>query len=96
MHLIIGLDERSRIILRNTTEAMEKGYSHLLINDWVLPDTGSPLLPAAMDINMMALLSGMEKTEKHWHALWASVGLTIVKIWQKGPETESLINAVVE
>lgn len=42
---------------------MKPGYSKLLIFEWVLPDTGSPLYPALLDINMMALFSGMERTE---------------------------------
>lgn len=75
---------------------MRKGYSRILINDWVLADSGSPLFPATMDINMMALLSGMERAEKHWHALLGSVGLRIDKIWGRGSESESLIEAVLE
>ena len=75
---------------------MKRGYSRVLINDWVLPDQGSPLYPATMDINMMALSLGMERTEKHWNSLLSNVGLTVVKIWGVGPEMEGLIEAVLE
>ena len=75
---------------------MEKGYSKVLINDWVLRDTGSPLFPATMDINMMSMLSAMERTEKQWRALLGSVGLRIVEIYGQGPEMESIIEAVQE
>ena len=68
----------------------------MLINDWVLPNQGSPLYPATMDINMMALSLGMERTENHWNVLLSSVGLKIVKIWGVSPEMESLIEAVLE
>jgi hypothetical protein len=53
-------DDKAREILSNTVSAMKPGYSHLLISDWVIPDTGSPLAPALLDINMMTLLSGVE------------------------------------
>ncbi|TVY82569.1 hypothetical protein LSUE1_G002071, partial [Lachnellula suecica] len=42
---------------------MTPGYSRLLVFEWVLPDTGAPLYPALLDINMMALLAGMERSE---------------------------------
>lgn len=91
-----GPDDKCRTILRNTVNAAEKGYSRFLINEWVLLDQGSPWLPAAMDINMMAQLSGMERTEGHWRELLGSVGLNIVKIWGLGPDNESLIEAALE
>lgn len=42
--------------------AMEPGYSHSLITDWILPDTGSGMIPTVMNMNMMAVLSGMERS----------------------------------
>lgn len=73
---------------------MEPGYSKILINDWVLPDTGSPLLPALLDIQMIAVLSGMERTQTQWKELLGSVGLEIVKFHTIGKEIEGLIEAV--
>ena len=73
---------------------MEPGYSKMLINDWVLPDTGSPLVPALLDIQMLVVLSGMERTETQWKHLLASVGLEIVKFHTIGKEVEGLIEAV--
>ena len=46
-------DERVRELLANTVKVMKPGYSRLLINDWVVKDTGASLLPALLDINMM-------------------------------------------
>ena len=76
-------------------DAMEKHYSRILISDWVLLDRGSPWLPACMDMNMLALCSGMERTERQWRELLASVGLKIVNIWGMGRESESLIEVVL-
>lgn len=73
---------------------MLPGYSKLLIFEWVLPDIGTPLYPALLDINMLALLSGMERTTSQWKALLDSVGLEIVKFWTIDNETEGLIEAV--
>ena len=87
-------DHQCRQILQNTVAAMTPGYSKLLINEWVLPDVGVPLYPALMDINLMALLSGMERTETQWKELLDSVGLKVVKFWTIGAEAEGLIEAV--
>lgn len=73
---------------------MEPGYSKILINDWVLPDTGSPLLPALMDIQMIIVLSGIERTQTQWKDLLESVGLEVVKFHSLGKEVEDLIEAV--
>jgi len=84
-------DERAAALLKNTVEAIEPGYSRLLINDWVVPDTGSPLLPALLDLQMMAMLSGIERTETQWKGLLGEVGLEIVNFWSVGVEVEGLI-----
>ena len=64
---------------------MDKEVSRLLICDYVLPNTGSDLHPALLDIMMMSLSSGLERTERQWRTLLDSVGLEIVKIWGSGP-----------
>ena len=95
LHFFVGSDDKCGIILKHTAEAMRRGHSRILINDWVLPYQGCPLYPATMDLNMMALSLGTERTERHWNALLNSAGLKIVKIWGIGPEMESLIEAVL-
>ncbi|KAE9374834.1 S-adenosyl-L-methionine-dependent methyltransferase [Stipitochalara longipes BDJ] len=84
-------DAKCQQFLGNTVKAMEKGYSKLLINDFVLPDTDVPLHPALMDVMMMSLCSGIERSERQWRELIDSVGLQVVKIWR----TEG-IEAVIE
>ena len=49
--------------LSNTAAAMEKDYSILLIKDYVVPETGASLRAASMDIQMMSVLAGMERTQ---------------------------------
>ncbi|KIW95042.1 uncharacterized protein Z519_03623 [Cladophialophora bantiana CBS 173.52] len=74
-------DERVREILRNIVPAMTRGYSTLLINDWVIPDTGAALYPCLQDINMLALFSAMERSESHFRELLESVGLQLSNVW---------------
>ena len=76
---------------------MTPGYSKLLIFEFILPDVGAPLFPSLLDINMMALLSGMERTEMQWRTLLNSVNLEVLKFWKvKDPNVEGLIEAVLK
>ncbi|KAI0505266.1 S-adenosyl-L-methionine-dependent methyltransferase [Xylaria bambusicola] len=83
-------------ILRNTAAAMRPGYSKLLMSEFVLPSSNTPLYPALLDINMMALLNGMERTEAEFSALLDAAGLKVVKFWSVGAETEGLVEAVLK
>ncbi|KAI9730961.1 MAG: hypothetical protein M1818_008036 [Claussenomyces sp. TS43310] len=85
-------DKACQEFLGNTAKAMKADYSRLLINDFVLPDTKPDLHPALLDLMMMSMCSGAERTEKQWRALLESVGLEIVKIWNKG-SVEAVIEA---
>ncbi|MCJ1438232.1 hypothetical protein MMC27_007619 [Xylographa pallens] len=83
-------------ILENTASAMKKGHSKLLMFEWILPEKDVPLFPALLDINLMALLSGMERTEAQWRMLLDSAGFEIVKFWKTTPDTEGMIEAVLK
>ncbi|KAI8631284.1 S-adenosyl-L-methionine-dependent methyltransferase [Xylariaceae sp. FL1651] len=80
-------------VLKNTAEAMKKGYSKLLIVDIVLPPVGATAIQAAMDVQMMAIVSAYERTEAMWNNLMNSAGLKIIKIWEDGHGNESLVEA---
>ncbi|KAI9695844.1 MAG: hypothetical protein M1820_008399 [Bogoriella megaspora] len=80
-------------IMRAIAAAMTPGYSKLLIFEWVLPAKGVPLYPALLDINMMAILNGMERTEAQWKALLAEAGLKIIKTYKTAEDAEGLIEA---
>lgn len=87
-------DEDARKILRNTIPAMKKGHSRLYINELVLPDTGCPVFPAAMEIFMMLLHTGAERRERQWHMLLESEGLFIKKIWHAPNGGEAIIKVI--
>ena len=70
---------------------MDRDYSTLFINDYVLPETGASVHSAAMDLQMMTFVAGMERTENQWKSLLDSSGLNIVKIWYSSTGFESVI-----
>ena len=74
---------------------MEKGYSSLLIYDTVMPEIGASLRAAAMDIQMMTLFAGIERTERQWAAVLEASGLEFVRIWYSATKYESVIEAKV-
>lgn len=86
-------DHRCVQIMKRIAEAMTRGYSKLLIFEWILPAKGVPLYPALLDINMMALLNGRERTEEDWTALLHAAGLKVIKIHRIGAHEEGLIEA---
>jgi hypothetical protein len=78
-------------ILKQTAVAMKKDYSKVLIFEWILPEKNTPLYPALLDINMMAVLNGMERTRKQWIALLEQAGLKVIKFWTVADDIEGLI-----
>lgn len=86
-------DEQCVQIMRRIAGAMTRGYSKLLIFEWILPVEGVPLYPALLDITMMSILNGRERSEEDWTALLRAAGLKIVKIHRVRPREEGLIEA---
>ncbi|KAL3479375.1 S-adenosyl-L-methionine-dependent methyltransferase [Aspergillus californicus] len=82
-------------ILHNTISAMDPGHSRILIVDFVLPDKETPLLQASLDIQMMSIGSGVERSERQWTELLHAAGLEICGIWTGGPGMESVIEAAI-
>lgn len=80
-------------ILSNIVEAMDKEYSVLLIDQYVLPATGADLRAAEMDILMWLHTSGIQRTVAMWEVLLEGAGLKIAKIWNAEGAHESVIEA---
>lgn len=70
---------------------MKTGYSKILIDDLVLPDVNVPRRGAMIDLTMMVLETGSERTLRQWTDLLGSVGLRIEKVWYAKTGLESLI-----
>ncbi|CAI6336898.1 unnamed protein product [Periconia digitata] len=74
-------DEQCLQILSHLTAAMDKSTSLLVVEDFIIPDTGCHLLPAMWDIEMMAFLSAMERTRSQWQKLLSAAGLDVLGMY---------------
>ena len=88
-------DNECIAIMKHIAAAMKPNYSKLLIFEWILPAKDTPLYPALLDVNMMALLNGMERTETQWGQLLTVAGLEVSKFWRAGSDSEGLIEAML-
>lgn len=84
-------DKNCTRILQNIGVGMEKGYSTLLIDQYVLPSTDVDLRAAEMDILMMLHTSGIQRTVPMWNELFSGAGLRLVKVWPSSSGRESVI-----
>lgn len=75
---------------------MDPQYSRILIDDYLLPDTGADRRAAAMDFLMFVFAQGMERSKGQWEDLLDGVGLEIVKIWRGETGLECVIEAKVK
>ncbi|KAL9008801.1 MAG: hypothetical protein Q9180_009466, partial [Flavoplaca navasiana] len=89
-------DQECRAILENLAAAMRPGYSKILINEFVAADVRRSDFITAIDLVMMGMSGGIERTRSQWYKLLASAGLRIEKIWTLNEETESVIVAVLD
>ena len=72
-------DERSAIILRNCHRAMAP-EGRLLVIDMVIPPGNGPHFGKLLDLQMMALPGGKERTTEEFRALFASAGFELMQI----------------
>ncbi|UUV29038.1 acetylserotonin O-methyltransferase [Amycolatopsis roodepoortensis] len=79
-------------ILRRVAEAMTPG-SRLLILEQVVPDGAEPHPAKLLDLHMLVLLGGRERTETHWRELLGGAGFEICRV--TGSSRSSLIEARV-
>ncbi len=84
-------DEQCRQILQVLKDAMEPGYSKILVNENIVLEVGTSWKITSLDWNMMAMAASSERTEAQWRELFRSVGLRVSGIWTKDPACESLI-----
>ncbi len=72
-------DEHSTTILKNCRRAMSpKGK--LCIIEAVIPAGNQPFLHKFMDLNMLVMTGGRERTEVEYRALFAAAGFTLTRI----------------
>jgi hypothetical protein len=74
-------DDSCRVILKNLADAMQNGYSRLLISGVLLPEVGAPRRAAELDLQMWWLQLGMHRTRSQLENLVNSAGLGIVEVY---------------
>src|ERR1700748_153921 len=88
-------DDKARIILKHIAAAMKKGYSKLIVWDFVLPDKAVPPTLIALDWEMMSFYAASERSESQWRRLLEGpeVGLKVNGIWNYSQFDQSVIEA---
>ena len=76
-------DEKASVILRNCTSAM-RADSRLLLVESVIPPGNDPCWPKFLDLNMLAIPGGQERTETEYRALLDQCGLSLKRIVPTG------------
>ncbi|GKZ79986.1 hypothetical protein AnigIFM56816_004195 [Aspergillus niger] len=76
-------DEKARIILNYVVEAMEPGYSKLIMEEYIVPDQNASAIHGMTDVAVMVFCSGLERTTQQWTRLLDSVGLRVNKFWTR-------------
>jgi O-methyltransferase domain/Dimerisation domain len=72
-------DEHVVVILKRIHEAMEDD-AKLLIVDRIIPPGNEPLFGKIMDLNMLVMLGGVERTEEEFHQLFGLAGFRMGRI----------------
>ncbi|KAI0153243.1 S-adenosyl-L-methionine-dependent methyltransferase [Xylariaceae sp. FL1272] len=88
-------DQTCLSILGRIKEAMEPGYSKLLINENVIPTQGAWWEATALDMIMLTYFSSKERTRSDWENLIEQAGLKIVEIYSGGHGVESIIEVEI-
>lgn len=78
-------------ILTSLLPALKRGYSKILINDFVLPNQGAHWLQTALDWELMASLGARHRTVAQHAALYKHAGLKMTGMWRHAHSLDSLI-----
>ena len=87
-------DDCCHRILSQISVAMISGYSKLILGEFVLQDTRTPFLATGFDLQMMALHSGTERSERQWQTLLHGVGLEVARVAFPQGNKEGVIEAM--
>lgn len=76
-------DERAGLILKNIHRAMPDG-AKLLVVEYVLPPGDAPSFGKLLDLNMLLLPGGVERTEEEFRRLYADAGFRLTRVVPTG------------
>lgn len=86
-------DNRANAVLKNVVEAMEKGYSQLLIHESVIDPEHPHANATSQDLIMMGQFSAQERTRDRWTYVIEEAGLRIRDIKKKAGFPDAVIVA---
>lgn len=89
-------DDKCRVILKHITTAMERGFSKLLIEDYIIPDQNARTKETLTDMIVMVWCPGIERTRRRWTELLESVGLRVIKFWLPHGYHKGIIEAELQ
>jgi hypothetical protein len=74
---------------------MKKGYSKLILWEFVLPEKGVPPTLSSLDWEMMTFYAAGERSEGQWRSLLEAqeIGLRVNGIWSYSQFDQSVIEA---
>lgn len=84
-------DEPAALLLRSCRKAIPPG-GVLLIREGVLPDGPLPPNRAFLDLEMLVMNGGRERTEEEWRTLLARTGFSISRVF-RGHRNQDLLEA---
>jgi demethylsterigmatocystin 6-O-methyltransferase len=74
-------------ILTHLGNALTAPDSRILIDDTVMPEVNAPWVAVSIDVQMLAVYNGVERTERQWHNVLDRAGLRIEEIKLLDPTT---------
>ncbi len=78
-------DEQSITILNNLAKSAPKGSKLLLVETVVEEDDNAPSLSKIMDLNMLVMTGGMERTSSEYAVLFEKTGFRLEKVYPTAP-----------
>lgn len=72
-------DEKAKTILKHVHDAMDTG-ARLLVVETVIPPGNEPSFAKVLDLTMLLIPGGQERTEEEYRALFAAAGFRLTKI----------------
>jgi hypothetical protein len=88
-------DPVCNVILANLREAMTPGYSKLIVANMVMADDNVPLRQSGLDIAMLYLHSGSQRSDAEWRELLESAGFKVINVWLPPGDSDGIIEAEV-
>ena len=87
-------DEKALVILDNCARALQgRKQGKLLVVDSILPERTEPCFTNLLDLEMLLMPGGRERTEKEFRTLFSQAGFQITRLVRLTPGENSLIEA---